>query len=60
VRTAVPASGSTAVASGLNQDVFLYLRGNASGKSGITKDSYRPVLQTQVLIRGVINKIPES
>lgn len=60
VRTPVPPSGSTAVASGLNQDVFLYLRGNASGKSGITKDSYRPVLQTQVLIRGVINKIPES
>ncbi|MCC5631831.1 prepilin-type N-terminal cleavage/methylation domain-containing protein [Nostoc sphaeroides CHAB 2801] len=60
VRTAVPPSGSTAVASGVNQDVVIYLRGNANGKTGVTSDTYRPVLQTQVLIRGVINKIPES
>ncbi|MEH2289914.1 PulJ/GspJ family protein [Nostoc sp.] len=60
VRTAVPASTSTAVASGVNQDVVIYLRGNANGKTGVTTNSYTPVLQTQVLIRGVINKIPES
>lgn len=59
IRTTVPASGSTAVASGVNQDVVIYLRGNANGKAGVTTDNYRPVLQTQVLIRGVINKIPE-
>jgi prepilin-type N-terminal cleavage/methylation domain-containing protein len=44
--------------SGVNQDVVLYLRGNANGKSGVTNDNFRPVLQTQVLIRGVFNKIP--
>ena len=60
VRTAVPASGSTAVASGVNQDVVIYLRGNANGKAGVTSDNYTPVLQTQVLLRGVINKIPQS
>ncbi|MFN6485481.1 MULTISPECIES: type II secretion system protein J [unclassified Nostoc] len=60
VRTAVPASGSTAVASGVNQDVVIYLRGNANGKTGVTTNSYTPILQTQVLMRGVINKIPES
>ncbi|MEH1933554.1 MAG: prepilin-type N-terminal cleavage/methylation domain-containing protein [Nostoc sp.] len=60
IRTAVPASGSTAVVSGVNQDVVIYLRGNANGKTGVTNDNYRPVLQTQVLIRGVINKIPQS
>ncbi|MBO3459788.1 prepilin-type N-terminal cleavage/methylation domain-containing protein [Aetokthonos hydrillicola Thurmond2011] len=45
--------------SGINQDVVLYLRGNANGKPSVTNDSFRPALQTQVLIRGVINKTPQ-
>ncbi|HLP87546.1 MAG TPA: hypothetical protein VK184_02930 [Nostocaceae cyanobacterium] len=59
VRTAVASTGSTGAQSGLNQDVSIYLRGNAYGKSGIRDDSFTPVLRTQVLVRGVINKIPE-
>lgn len=59
VRTAVPTATSFTTPSGINQDVILYLRGNAKGRPGVTSDSFRPVLQTQVLVRGVINKTPQ-
>ena len=59
VRSAVPVTAVLATTpTGLNQDVILYLRGNANGKPGVSTDSFRPVMQTQVLIRGVINKVP--
>jgi prepilin-type N-terminal cleavage/methylation domain-containing protein len=59
-----PPVGGTAVATGgltnVNQDVILYLRGNAFGKNGIRNDrNFRPILQTQVLVRGVIDSNPE-
>ncbi|MBD2771463.1 hypothetical protein [Iningainema tapete] len=59
VKSAVPTTASVTVQSGINQDVVLYLRGNAYGKSGVISDKFRTVLQTQVFVRGVINKIPE-
>ncbi|WP_161606834.1 PilW family protein [Fortiea contorta] len=59
VRTVVPTTTSVIVPSGINQDVVLYLRGNANGRPGVSNDGFRPVLQTQVLVRGVVNKIPE-
>ncbi|MBC6430472.1 prepilin-type N-terminal cleavage/methylation domain-containing protein [Nostoc sp. HG1] len=58
VRTAVGTTGEIAQ-TGINQDVVLYLRGNANGKSGVTSNNFRPVLQSQVLMRGVIDKIPQ-
>ncbi len=42
-----------------NQDVLVYLRGNPSGRSGLTfKDNFTPLptLQTQVMLRGVVDK----
>ncbi len=58
VRSAVPPTAVLATTpTGLNQDVILYLRGNANGKPGVTSDNFRPVMQTQILIRGVINKV---
>ncbi|GAX40096.1 hypothetical protein NIES4075_10580 [Tolypothrix sp. NIES-4075] len=59
VRTVVPTTASVTTPSGVNQDVVLYLRGNANGKPGVGNDKFTPVLQTQVLVRGVINKIPQ-
>lgn len=45
-----------------NQDVYLFLRGDVSARSSATSPasdiSRSPMLQTQVLIRGVINKNP--
>ncbi len=45
-----------------NQDVFLFLKGDTSGRSTSTSPasdaSRSPRLQTQVLIRGIINKNP--
>lgn len=41
-----------------NQDIFISLRGNASGRSGIDDNSFLPTLQTQVLRRGIVDKIP--
>ena len=40
----------------INQDVFLYLQGNANGHSGLNQDSFLPVIKTQVMNRGVIEK----
>jgi len=37
---------------GFNQDVFVFLRGNAYGKAGISDDSFLPTLQTQVFKSG--------
>ncbi len=39
-----------------NQDVVLYLRGSTEGRSGLNKDNFLPLLQTRVMVRGVINK----
>jgi len=39
-----------------NQDVVLFLRGSAEGRSGLKQDDFLPLLQTRVIIRGVINK----
>ncbi len=38
-----------------NQDVFVFLRGNAYGREGISDDSFLPTLQTQVLSHRSIN-----
>jgi len=47
-----------------NQDVYLFLRGDASARSSslnpASEASRAPTLQTQVLIRGVINKEPTN
>ncbi|MGK7877806.1 MAG: PilW family protein [Xenococcaceae cyanobacterium] len=39
-----------------NQDIILFLRGNAQGKPGVTNDSFLSFVQTQVTNRGVIEK----
>ncbi|MEL6358556.1 MAG: prepilin-type N-terminal cleavage/methylation domain-containing protein [Bacteroidota bacterium] len=45
-----------------NQDVYIFLRGDASARSAsiapASEISRSPMLQTQVLIRGVVNKNP--
>ncbi|MGK7872039.1 MAG: hypothetical protein AB4426_01600 [Xenococcaceae cyanobacterium] len=41
---------------GANQDIVLYLRGNAKGREVITDDSFLPTLRTRVTLRGVIDK----
>lgn len=41
-----------------NQDVILFLRGNAYGRSGLETDLTTAVLQTRVALRGVIDKKP--
>ena len=45
-----------------NQDVYLFLKGDASGRSSslspASEASRSPTLQTQVLVRGIINKSP--
>lgn len=45
-----------------NQDAYLFLRGNIDGAGGglspIGRDSALPVLQTRVLMRGVVDKTP--
>ena len=40
---------------GLNQDIVLYLRGNAEER-GLGGEGFLPTLQTQVTLRGVIDK----
>ena len=46
---------------GFNQDIFVFLRGNAFGKQGVFTDKeFLPTLQTQVIVRGVIDKIPSQ
>ncbi|MEL6359423.1 MAG: hypothetical protein AAFQ01_05735, partial [Bacteroidota bacterium] len=45
-----------------NQDVYIFVRGDASARSASVSPasdvSRSPMLQTQVLIRGVVNKNP--
>ncbi|HEY9619176.1 MAG TPA: prepilin-type N-terminal cleavage/methylation domain-containing protein [Crinalium sp.] len=46
---------------GTNQDVILYVRGNARGRGGIPTDkTFLPTLETRVLIRGVLDRTPPS
>lgn len=51
---------STDQQSGLNQDVFVFLRGNYYGKRGNQSSNFFPTLQTQVIIRGVVGKKPQT
>jgi prepilin-type N-terminal cleavage/methylation domain-containing protein len=45
----------------VNQDVILYLRGNARNRPGIRSDrAFLPTLETRVLIRGVLDRLPPS
>ncbi|MGD1902530.1 MAG: type II secretion system protein J [Geitlerinemataceae cyanobacterium] len=48
--------------SAFNQKVILFVRGNAVGKPGIdtVNEGFMPAIATQVLNRGVANKIPRS
>ncbi|MEO0406215.1 MAG: prepilin-type N-terminal cleavage/methylation domain-containing protein [Cyanobacteria bacterium P01_A01_bin.135] len=42
-----------------NQDVVLYLRGDAVGRSGLQRDgSFLPTLESRVFIRGTLDKSP--
>lgn len=42
---------------GANQDIIVYLRGNAQGRDNLTKTTeYIPALEAQVTLRGVIDK----
>lgn len=41
---------------GENQDVILYLRGNAEGKGRLNHNGVLPALQSRVTLRGVIDK----
>ncbi len=44
---------------GFNQDVFIFLRGDAIGRPGaFGNGEFLPTLQTQVIVRGVIDKVP--
>jgi hypothetical protein len=48
----------SATAVGQNQDVAIFLRGDAKGRSGVIQDTNTAVLQTRVSIRGVLDKSP--
>lgn len=52
---------STDATTAFNQKVILFLRGNAAGKPGIkdANEGYMPAIATQVLNRGVFDKVPE-
>ncbi len=54
--------GESEKATSFNQKVILFLRGNAEGKPGIqsANEGFMPAIQTQVLNRGVANKVPKS
>ena len=41
---------------GVNQDVILYLRGNAEGRGGLGSNGFLPTLQSRITLRGVIDK----
>ncbi len=38
------------------QDVIVYLRGNAKGRGGVQSDSFLPTMETQISMRGVIDR----
>jgi type II secretory pathway pseudopilin PulG len=52
---------STDATTAFNQKVILFIRGNAAGKPGIkdANEGYMPAIATQVLNRGVFDKVPE-
>ncbi len=58
VRTTANATATGVNQQGTTQDVWLYLTGNASGKTGLNNNLYRPTLNTDVIVRGVPNKVP--
>lgn len=69
IRDTVPITGTTAgVINRAGQDAFLFIRGNANPSNGgpspvlggISESSKLPRLQTQVLVRGVIEKAPSE
>ncbi|MGJ3246986.1 MAG: PulJ/GspJ family protein [Elainellaceae cyanobacterium] len=44
-----------------NQEVIIYLQGNASGRSGaVSQNGFLPALETTVLSRGILGKNPQS
>jgi len=48
-----------ATATAGNQDVVLYLRGNAVGRSGLQRnDTFLPPIESRVFIRGTLDKLP--
>ncbi|NJR65069.1 MAG: type II secretion system protein [Leptolyngbyaceae cyanobacterium CRU_2_3] len=59
-RTTTVNGVTTEVDTGLNQDVILYVRGNANGRPGVIGDVFLPSLETRVLSRGVRSKLPSS
>ncbi|MEL6319173.1 MAG: prepilin-type N-terminal cleavage/methylation domain-containing protein [Cyanobacteria bacterium J06626_14] len=53
----VDADGSQLSAASQNQEVIVYLQGNANGRSGIFgEDAFLPTLETRVLTRGILDK----
>ena len=45
--------------SGRFQDIIVYLRGNPNGRSGVQTDVTMPLYQTQITMRGVIDRNPQ-
>jgi prepilin-type N-terminal cleavage/methylation domain-containing protein len=60
IRPQVQGNLQQEVDTGVNQDVILYLRGNADGRPGIIGDVFLPALETRVLSRGVLGKTPSN
>lgn len=61
VRPTTLTSGVTTIDTGVNQDMILFLQGNANGRPGIIGDStFLPALETRVLSRGVLTKRPSN
>jgi type II secretory pathway pseudopilin PulG len=56
-----PTTAQEEEAGAFNQKVILFVRGNASGKPGIktANEGYMPSIATQVLNRGVKDKVPQ-
>ncbi|MEB3212277.1 MAG: prepilin-type N-terminal cleavage/methylation domain-containing protein [Leptolyngbyaceae bacterium] len=53
----VNADGTQRSAASRNQEVIVYLQGNANGRSGIFgEDTFLPTLETRVLTRGILDK----
>ena len=46
--------------SGQFQDIIVYLRGNPKGRSGVQTDVIMPLYQTQITMRGVIDRNPTN
>ncbi|MGB3615491.1 MAG: hypothetical protein WBA10_16985, partial [Elainellaceae cyanobacterium] len=52
-------NSEVATATAGNQDVVLYLRGNAVGRSGLQRDdTFLPPIESRVFIRGTLDKLP--